>query len=187
MKFSSVCLFAVAAAAAAAVGEIRDAAAIAVRDFASINASLSTVKDDIATLNAVGNAFDGDIRPPVAASDKLAASIDAAVATARASTVLSLTDAFGLLPVLQGIRENTRALADTVKAKVSKMAQAGACAVARTHLERLNAGAGTLIDEVRGKLPVAARGVAKIETDKIRALIVEAVAAVAPERCRDGS
>ncbi|OAA62331.1 Cell wall galactomannoprotein [Cordyceps fumosorosea ARSEF 2679] len=142
----SICLVAVATAAAAAGIEIRDAA--------SIKAALVTLRADIVALNAAADNFNGgSFQPVVDASRKMIRDINAGIDAAKASTKLSAGDALDLLPTIGSLRAPSRALSHTVAAKVPVMSQAGGCSIVRAEFDGIVAGTMTLVYEIEEKFP----------------------------------
>lgn len=180
MKFSTstvLCLF--SAGAYSAVIDVRDGAAV--------KAVFSSIQSGIDSLTVAAKDFNGSIQPVIEESDKLIDTIASGTATIRDSTNLGIGEVFGLISPVKELHQHAQMLSDEFKGRVSTIGQAKGCAITREQLGKISDGTSALIDALVSIVPPAAQGVAKNQASKITAIIEDAKASLAEDKCVDAA
>ncbi|KAJ2984310.1 hypothetical protein NQ176_g69 [Zarea fungicola] len=160
-------------------------AVIGVRDGTAVKAVLSSIQSGIDSLTVAAKDFNGSIQPVSEESNKLIDVIASGTATIRDSTNLGIGEVFGLISPVKELHQHAQMLSDEFKGRISTIEQARSCTFTRDQLGRISDGTSALIDALVSKVPSAAQGVAMNQASKITAIIEDAKASLAEDKCVD--
>lgn len=162
---------------------LNDNHAKARRQLETVNAVVADVSGALSQLDGSVQAFAGDPAQIEADSANLLGVLDAGVATIQASNDLSLAEALGLQGSVAELQTAADGLVSSLGTQVAAFEQAGLCGTVEAAVSDVSASSQTLIDEVVGKVPAAAQGIASGVTAGLTDSLNQGVALFANGAC----
>lgn len=180
MKFSVntlLCLFTVGAYSAA----------IDSRDDTAVKEVLGKIQSGIDALTDAAKTFSGNIQPVLDESNNLIAIITDGTTTVKGAPNLTVSESLGLVSIVKTLANHAQSLDDEFKSRIPTIEAAKGCALTRGQLATITDDTNTFIDALVAKVPSAAQGVAKQQAAKITAILEDAKANLAEDKCVDAA
>lgn len=130
---------------------------------------------------------DDDFQAILDDSNAVINAVNAGVQTAQESSNLSTSDALALLTPIKELKKRAQELDDELKARINEVKTAKACDIARDQLAKLVTGGTDLGNALVSNVPTAVKGIALQQADGFTAILKDAEATLAEDKCINDS